>query len=150
MIGPTSVVPPRRAAFIFVFITVLLDMLAPGIVVPVLPKLVVDFLAATGMGFLAGIPLLALWGFASPSALGLMSRQVGGSEQGRLQGANASIMGIANLLGPGLFAQTLALSIGGGALHLPGAAFLLAALILVLAIGVAWWSTRHDAHKPSM
>jgi DHA1 family tetracycline resistance protein-like MFS transporter len=106
-------------------------------------------LAATGMGFLAGIPLLALWGFASPSALGLMSRQVGGSEQGRLQGANASIMGIANLLGPGLFAQTLALSIGGGAWHLPGAAFLLAALILVLAIGVAWWSTRHDAHKPS-
>src|SRR5215475_12342704 len=37
--------PPRRAAFIFVFITVLLDMLAIGIIVPVLPKLVVDFLA---------------------------------------------------------------------------------------------------------
>ena len=37
--------PPRRAAFIFVFITVLLDMLALGIVIPVLPKLVVDFLA---------------------------------------------------------------------------------------------------------
>jgi DHA1 family tetracycline resistance protein-like MFS transporter len=90
---------------------------------------------------------LSLAGIDEPR---LLSRQVGGSEQGRLQGANASIMGIANLLGPGLFAQTLALSIGGGALHLPGAAFLLAALILVLAIGVAWWSTRHDAHKPSM
>jgi MFS transporter, DHA1 family, tetracycline resistance protein len=38
---------PRRAAFIFVFITVLLDMLALGIVVPVLPKLVVDFFPAT-------------------------------------------------------------------------------------------------------
>ena len=37
--------PPRRAAFIFVFITVLLDMLALGIIVPVLPRLVVDFLA---------------------------------------------------------------------------------------------------------
>src|SRR5262245_61300902 len=36
---------PRRAAFIFVFITVLLDMLALGIVIPVLPKLVVDLLA---------------------------------------------------------------------------------------------------------
>src|SRR5689334_9496658 len=35
----------RPAAFIFVFITVLLDMLALGIVIPVLPKLVVDFLA---------------------------------------------------------------------------------------------------------
>src|SRR3954452_8740447 len=37
--------PKRRAAFIFVFITVLLDMLALGIVIPVLPKLVIDFLA---------------------------------------------------------------------------------------------------------
>src|SRR5215470_7272502 len=37
--------PMRQAAFVFVFITVLLDMLALGIVVPVLPKLVVDFLA---------------------------------------------------------------------------------------------------------
>ena len=36
---------PRRAAFLFVFITVLLDMLALGVVIPVLPKLVVDFLA---------------------------------------------------------------------------------------------------------
>ena len=41
---PTSA-PQRRAAFIFVFITVLLDMLALGIIIPVLPKLVVDFLA---------------------------------------------------------------------------------------------------------
>src|SRR5262245_10856398 len=36
---------PPRAAFVFLFITVLLDMLALGVVVPVLPKLVVDFLA---------------------------------------------------------------------------------------------------------
>jgi DHA1 family tetracycline resistance protein-like MFS transporter len=98
-------------------------------------------LAATGMVFWAGIPLLALWGFASPASLGLMSRRVGASEQGQLQGANASIMGIANLLGPALFAQTLAISI---AKHdLPGAAFLLAALILALSILIAWWTTRN-------
>jgi DHA1 family tetracycline resistance protein-like MFS transporter len=36
---------PRAPAFIFVFITVLLDMLAIGMIVPVLPKLVVDFLS---------------------------------------------------------------------------------------------------------
>ena len=41
----TQPAAPRRAAFIFVFITVLLDMLALGIVIPVLPKLVLDFLA---------------------------------------------------------------------------------------------------------
>jgi DHA1 family tetracycline resistance protein-like MFS transporter len=98
-------------------------------------------LAATGTVFWAGIPLLALWGFASAAALGLMSHLVGPSEQGQLQGANASILGIANLVGPGLFAQTFALSIGGGAWHLPGAAFLLAASILVLAMVVVWWTT---------
>ena len=35
---------PRRAAFAFVFITVLLDMLAIGIIIPVLPKLVESFM----------------------------------------------------------------------------------------------------------
>src|ERR1700731_5155767 len=35
---------PRKAAFVFIFITVLLDMLALGMIIPVLPKLVVDFL----------------------------------------------------------------------------------------------------------
>ena len=35
----------RRSALTFIFITVVLDMLALGIIVPVLPKLVVQFLA---------------------------------------------------------------------------------------------------------
>ena len=99
-------------------------------------------LAATELQYWAGIPLLALWGFASPAAMGLMSRQVSGSEQGQLQGANSSIMGIASMFGPGLFTQTLALTIGEGRWHLPGAAFLLAALTLVFAIVIAWRTTR--------
>jgi MFS transporter, DHA1 family, tetracycline resistance protein len=99
-------------------------------------------IAATGTGFLVGIPLLALWGFAGPAALGLMSHQVGPSEQGQVQGVNASIVGIANLFGPGLFAQTFAISIGSSGWHYPGAAFLLAALILALSVGLAWRATR--------
>src|SRR3979490_160940 len=35
---------PRKAAFAFVFVTVLLDMLALGMVIPVLPKLIESFL----------------------------------------------------------------------------------------------------------
>src|SRR5258706_13386437 len=34
---------PRRAALAFIFVTVVLDMLALGIIVPVLPKLVLAF-----------------------------------------------------------------------------------------------------------
>ena len=36
---------PRSAALIFIFVTVVLDVLALGIIVPVLPALIVDFLA---------------------------------------------------------------------------------------------------------
>jgi DHA1 family tetracycline resistance protein-like MFS transporter len=100
-------------------------------------------LAPTGLIFWLGIPLLSLWGFAGAASLGLMSHRVGPSEQGQLQGANASLMGIANLLGPGLFTQTFALFIGAGAAwHLPGAPFLLAALLLAVATIVAWRVTR--------
>jgi DHA1 family tetracycline resistance protein-like MFS transporter len=72
-----------------------------------------------------------------------MSRRVGPSEQGRLQGANSSIMGIANMVGPGLFTQTFALAIGAGsAWHLPGAPFVLSAGLLAVAATAAWAVTR--------
>jgi len=104
---------------------------------------VVFGLASTGAWFLAGIPLTALWGIASAATLGLMSRYVGGTEQGQLQGANSSLMGIANLVGPGIFSQTFALFAGAGAaLQLSGAPFLLAALMLVAAIALAVRTTR--------
>ena len=37
-------VKPRSAAFIFIFITVVLDMLGIGIIIPVLPKLIEHFM----------------------------------------------------------------------------------------------------------
>jgi MFS transporter, DHA1 family, tetracycline resistance protein len=90
--------------------------------------------APTGTMFWLGIPLLALWGLANPSALGLMSRRVSASQQGALQGANASLMGVGNLVGPSLFTQVFALFIGSeAAWQLPGAGFLLAALLVVAA-----------------
>jgi len=51
MTDPATPKGPRRAALIFIFITVLLDMLAVGVIVPVLPKLVVSFMDGdTGRG----------------------------------------------------------------------------------------------------
>jgi DHA1 family tetracycline resistance protein-like MFS transporter len=48
-------------------------------------------------------------------------------------------MGIANLLGPGLFTQAFAIAIGAGsAWHLPGAPFVLAAALLGIATIAAW------------
>ena len=95
--------------------------------------------APTGWLFCLGVPVMALWGLASPAAGGLMSKRVSPSEQGQLQGANASIQSLANLVAPGIFALLFAYAIGAGrAWHLPGAPFLLAALLLAAAAALAW------------
>ncbi len=99
--------------------------------------------AETGLVFCLGIPLLSLWGIANPAISSLMTRRVAKSEQGQLQGANASIQGIANLAGPFIFTLTFAWSIGGGKdAHWPGAVFVLAAALVVGAAVLAWHATR--------
>ena len=40
-----------------------------------------------------------------------MSRRVGADEQGQLQGANASVSGIASMIGPGIFSLSFAWAI---------------------------------------
>ena len=56
-----------------------------------------------GGWFAAGIPIMSLWALYGPSAQGLMTRRVGPTEQGRLQGALSSVTGITGIIGPGLF-----------------------------------------------
>ena len=103
-------------------------------------------LAPTGWIFWLGIPFGALMGLFGPSAQGLMTRLVSPSEQGELQGANSSLMGITGLIGPALFTLTFATFIRERSdLHLPGAPFLLAALLVAAAGVVAWRVTRRNA-----
>ena len=99
--------------------------------------------ATDGWIYCAGIPIMAFWGLAGPSAQSFMSRRVSSSEQGQLQGAIGGLSGIAGLIGPGLFTQTFALFIGAQASwHLPGAPFLLASLLLFVGMAIAWRATR--------
>jgi DHA1 family tetracycline resistance protein-like MFS transporter len=94
--------------------------------------------APTGQIFLLGILFTTAWGMAGPAAMGLMTRCVGANEQGRLQGANSSLNGIAMLIGPAIFTHIFSLFIGPSRpLHLPGAPFLLATLLLATALSIA-------------
>jgi DHA1 family tetracycline resistance protein-like MFS transporter len=98
--------------------------------------------ATTGPVFLIGVPVMALWGLTSPALQALMTRRVGASEQGRLQGATASLQAIAALIGPGIFTQTFAVFIGPRAeLQMPGAPFYVAALLLGASLVVGWRAT---------
>jgi len=104
-------------------------------------------LAPTDALFWSGIPVMALWGFATPALQGLMTRLVAPSEQGRLQGANGSIVGIGNVIGPGIFALAFASATQVGR-NFSGAPFLLSALMLVAAAALAWRVTRRHATAP--
>ena len=100
-------------------------------------------LAPTAAVFFLGIPVMALWGLVNPSSQGMMSRRVSPQRQGQLQGANASVTGVANMIGPGLFTQVFAFAIGPAVGYgVPGAAYLLAAAFTLVALGVALAATR--------
>ncbi len=105
--------------------------------------MIVYGLSPTGRLFLLGIPLSALYGLAMPSMRSLMTRYVSPTQQGQLQGANASVMAMANLIAPILFTQAFAAAVGRyRALNIPGAPFLIASLSLLAALLVSQYATR--------
>ncbi|HEY1769072.1 MAG TPA: TCR/Tet family MFS transporter [Chthoniobacterales bacterium] len=71
----------RKAALVFILITVSLDMIALGIIIPVLPKLILNFLggstarAATWVGIFGTV--FALMQFVFSPVLGVVSDRVG-------------------------------------------------------------------------
>lgn len=108
--------------------------------------LTVAGLAATGVQFWWGIPVLAMWGIAGAAAQGIMTRHVSASEQGQLQGANASLVGIVELAGPLIFPFIFAyFARPGQPVDRSGAPFLLAAAILLAAAVWAFIATRREA-----
>ncbi len=105
-------------------------------------------LAWRGWGALAAVPFIALWGVAGPAMQSLMSQRVDATSQGKLQGAINSLRALTGMAGPLLFTQVFSAAISPGAkVYLPGAAYYLAALILVGALVVAAGVTRGAARR---
>ena len=97
--------------------------------------------APTGPLFWIGIPVMALWGVAGAAIQALTTQLVAPDQQGQLQGATNSVNSIAQMAGPFLFTLTFAYFIGPQTpLKLPGAPFLLAAALLLLALAVSIWT----------
>jgi DHA1 family tetracycline resistance protein-like MFS transporter len=100
-----------------------------------------------GWGALAAIPFIALWGVAGPAMQSLMSQRVDATSQGKLQGAINSVRALTGMVGPVLFTQVFSATIARDARwQLPGAAYYLAALLLLSAMVLAVLVTRkHSA-----
>src|SRR5439155_14558085 len=103
-------------------------------------------LATRGWILLAVIPFIALWGIAAPAMQSLMSRHVDPSSQGKLQGAINSLRAVTGMAGPILFTQVFAFAISARfSLHLPGAPYFLAGLLLLSSLLLAVYVTRSRA-----
>lgn len=104
-------------------------------------------LAAAGLGlmgvnngivFLVAAVIISLPMYQA-SSQALMTRRVASTEQGELQGAIGSVRGISMLIGPSLFTLTFAEFAGPWrSLHLVGAPWLLAGLLYVVSLLIAW------------
>lgn len=102
-------------------------------------------LAPTGHLFWAGIPIIALWGLAGAAGQSLMTNHVSAAEQGQLQGANTSLTGLAELVGPAVFSLTFAWCVGNAKpIAWSGAPFLLASVLLAGAAVWAFFATRGE------
>lgn len=84
-------------------------------------------------------------GVAMPAVNAMMSRQVAPEQQGELQGAVASLQGIASIMGPFLMTQIFAAFTGDQAwAPFPGAPFAVAALLFALATLLMLRRTRRE------
>ncbi|TWH99732.1 DHA1 family tetracycline resistance protein-like MFS transporter [Luteimonas cucumeris] len=106
--------------------------------------------ADVGWLFLLGLPISALWALAAPSTQALITHQVGADVQGRIQGALMSLVSMAGIIGPAIFAGSFGFFIGDRApLHLPGAPWFIAAVLLGIAVLIAWRYARAPAAMPA-
>jgi DHA1 family tetracycline resistance protein-like MFS transporter len=139
---------PSESGWSLTFVGVMTVIVMGGLTGTLVPKLgerraiVMGFLLMT-VGFVAyafvpygwmiypAIAVGSLGGIANPAMQSVMSRQVGPSAQGELQGANASLAGIAAVLSPIFMTQLFAkFSAPEASVVFPGAPFLVAALMV--------------------
>jgi MFS transporter, DHA1 family, tetracycline resistance protein len=96
--------------------------------------------AGDGNSFFYSTVLFALMGFFQSSINGVMSARIGPLDQGRLTGANSSIMGLAGLIGPSMYASVFAWSVAPGRDSFwRGTPFAVACLMMVVAIVIAFF-----------
>src|SRR5207245_10157599 len=114
-------------------------------------SVVVWGLAPNGLVFLVAAFVFAPIGFAAPALQSLMTRRVPPSEQGQLQGANASIAGLTGAVGPIFFGLLYAWAIGfRGQRDLLGLPFFVAAVLMFGSAALAVRVTRVAAAEAAI
>ena len=119
--------------------------------------------ATQGWMMYAWMAVWSLMGLSMPALNAIMSKQVGPTEQGELQGALASVGGLTSVVAPPMLTILFAWTTGSAPplvnraftwltgssapVYFPGAAFLAAGIFLLLA--ALWFSQLRGLHAPN-
>jgi MFS transporter, DHA1 family, tetracycline resistance protein len=152
---------PREVGLSMGFVGLLMAVVQGGLIRIVIPKFgpvrtaLIGFasaaaayigiaLAPNGLTVYLWCFVSALSGFIMPSIQGLLSNRVPANQQGELQGVMASVASVGAIIGPLLMTQTFAVFTGPEAIvYFPGAAFMVAGAMALLAIAVFMANVRH-------
>ncbi len=103
--------------------------------------------APTGTLYLLAVPVFAFTGLLMPGLQGLMTRRVSPQQQGQLQGANQSLMGLSSIIGPVIFGEIFAWSLRHEGFHLPGLAIYVASALMGCAFLLAFVAARQPVER---
>ena len=143
----------RAIGWSLAFVGLVMAVVQGGLAGPLIARLgerraVVVGLACAGLSFLAFAFVTRSWqayvlflvgslsGLIFPAMNGLLSRMVDATHQGALQGGIGSMGSVSSIVGPLLLTQALATGVDHG---FPGAAFLVAAMLAFVSLGIIAW-----------
>ena len=106
-----------------------------AMVVGIVSFLILAF-AQNGVQIYIAIMIGALAGFLGPAIQSLMTERVPADSQGELQGAITSLYSLASIISPAIMALIFTAQTDNTGPYLPGAPFLLAAALTVLALAI--------------
>ncbi|HEX8386581.1 MAG TPA: MFS transporter, partial [Rubricoccaceae bacterium] len=117
-------------------------LLVAGLALSAASHLMIAF-ASAGWMLYAALPVAALGGVAGPAAQAIVTRRVGASEQGGVQGALASLSSLAAVVAPPLATALMAhYTLGGDVPYVPGASFIAGGAMLAVAAVAAFVVVR--------
>lgn len=104
--------------------------------------------ASAGWMLFPWIALGAFMGLVMPALRGMLSRAVPEDQQGELQGALSSLMGLTAIVAPLMMTQVFRIfSAEDAPIHFPGASFVLAGLLTLGALVIVLRAVRHPTRS---
>jgi MFS transporter, DHA1 family, tetracycline resistance protein len=109
-----------------------------GLILYTIGLVLFAFASETWMMFVFLIPY-CLGGISGPAIQSVLAGHVPPNEQGELQGTLTSLMSVTTIIGPPIFNNLFEyFTTDKAPVHLPGAFFLLAALLMLVSIAITW------------